>query len=65
VGRGARVVELELPAELHARRLRWVLVYERALEAGSGSQQRADIWDRTPFAEGELPVNSEPPGQRR
>jgi hypothetical protein len=59
VGRGPRVVELELPAELHGRALRWVLVYERALEAASGSQQHADIWDRTPFAEGELPVNSE------
>jgi hypothetical protein len=57
VGRGSRVVEFELPAELHGRPLRWVLVYERALEAGSGSQRHADIWDRTAFAEGRLPVH--------
>jgi hypothetical protein len=59
IGRGPRIVELELPAELHGRPLRWVLVYERALEAASGSQRHADIWDRTAFAEGRLPV--EPP----
>jgi hypothetical protein len=56
IGRGPRVVEFELPAELHGRRLRWVLVYERALEAASGSHRHADIWDRTPFADGRLPV---------
>lgn len=56
VGRGPRVVEFELPADMHERRLRWVLVYERALEAASGSQRHADIWDRTAFAEGILPV---------
>lgn len=58
VGRGPRVVEFELPPELHDRPLRWVLVYERALEHASGSQHRADIWDRTPFLEGHLPVSS-------
>jgi hypothetical protein len=58
VGRGPRLVELEVPPELHERRLRWVLVYERALEAASGSQHHADIWDRTPFAEGRLSVDS-------
>lgn len=62
VGRGPRVVELALPAELHGRRLRWVLVYERALEAASGSQRHADIWDRTPFAEGQLLVLDPPNG---
>jgi hypothetical protein len=56
VGRGPRVVEFELPAELHARPLRWVLVYERALEDARGSRWQADLWDRTPFAEGELPI---------
>lgn len=54
VSRGATVVEFELPAELSDRALRWVLVHERALDAGVGAGLRADVWDRTVFAEGEL-----------
>jgi hypothetical protein len=56
IGSGARVIEFELPAELHDRPVEWVLIHERVLEASIGAEQRADIWDRTPFARGTLDV---------
>ena len=54
IGSGPRVVEFDLPAELHDRPVAWMLVYERALEASSGAERRADLWDRTEVARGSL-----------
>ncbi|PRP90531.1 hypothetical protein ENSA5_64460 [Enhygromyxa salina] len=54
VGSGPRVVEFTLPPALHDRPLRWELVLERALDASTGRELRATVWDRTSFASGEL-----------
>jgi hypothetical protein len=54
VGSGPRVVEFELPPELHDQPVEWALVHERVLEASIGAERRADIWDRTEFARGTL-----------
>lgn len=54
VGRGPTVVEFALPPELHGRPITWELVHERALEASSGADRHAQIWDRTSFARGSL-----------
>jgi hypothetical protein len=54
VGRGPTIVEFALPPELHDRAITWELIHERALEASSGVDRHAQIWDRTSFARGRL-----------
>jgi hypothetical protein len=54
VGRGPTIVEFTLPPELHDRPITWELIHERALEASSGVDRHAQIWDRTSFARGRL-----------
>lgn len=56
VGEGPRVLEFAVPAEVHDQTLEWTLVHERAMEASIGSERKAEVWDRTPFASGTLPA---------
>ncbi|MFV8753510.1 hypothetical protein ACNOYE_23405 [Nannocystaceae bacterium ST9] len=63
IGSGPRVVEFELPAELHDRAIRWSLHHEQVLEASIGAEHRAEVWDRTEFASGTLSP-AQPAGSR-
>jgi hypothetical protein len=54
VGGGPTIVTFTLPPELHDSAITWELVHERALDASSGADQHAQIWDRTTFARGKL-----------